>query len=176
MNIKTMDGDTRSVTSSGQGNLNTVLGTVGALGTLTGGGSLLGGVGFNRYMQPYDHLDGHYLTRHEADLMQQLIQKDLTISRKESENALLKSEKYTDEKLVEVYTQLRKVDKEQDAKMAQMRQDYDRDRRDQCAWNATATASMSTMAAQIQALNSVTKVFIPSSNICRSGSNCCQDD
>lgn len=46
----------------------------------------------------------------------------------------------------------------------------------QMAWNAEATGTMRTMAQQLADIKSVTRVLIPSNNICRKGCECCQDD
>lgn len=175
MTIKTNDGD-RQVTGQGQGYLNTVLGTIGTLGTLMGGGATMLG-GFNRNGYGFN-APGYYngadplsrvITKAEADLMQE------NTSLK-SELSLQKSENYTDKKIVEATTYLdTKIGKVADEMRANERE-HQREHAAQMAWNAEATGTMSAMAQQIQNLRSVTKVFIPSSNVCRKGCECCQDE
>ena len=83
-----------------------------------------------------------------------------------------KSENYTDKKLVEVTqyldTKLRrvedKVDANKDAQQAVNAQ--------QMAYNAAANASIDVLKSQVASLSSVTKLFIPSSNVCQTGCGC----
>lgn len=175
MTIKTQDGD-RQVTSKGQGDLNTVLGAVGALGTLMGGGNaLLGGGGWGRngyvnngYFNGSDPLS-RVITKAEADLMQE----NGTLK---TELAIQKSENYTDKKIVEATTYLdTKIGKLSD-EMRSNERDHQKAHAAQMAWNAEATGTMSAMAQQLQSLRSVTKVLIPSSNICRQSCDCCEQD
>lgn len=175
MTIKTQDGD-RQVTGQGQGNLNTVLGAVGALGTLMGGGATVlgglgrGGYGYNAqgYFNGNDPLS-RLITKAEADLMQE------NTSLK-SELSLQKSENYTDKKIVEATTYLdTKIGKLAEEMRANERE-CQRRYADQLAWNAEATGTMRTMAQQLADIKSVTRVLIPSSNICRKGCECCQDE
>lgn len=85
--------------SHAQGNLNTVLGTIGTVGTaanvLPG---LLGGW-MNGGRAAYCNSGDMPVNRYEMDLA-------LSNSAKDSEIAMLKSEKYTDEKLTAVYANL----------------------------------------------------------------------
>lgn len=161
MIIKTTEGD-RSVTGKTQGDLNTVLGAIGTLGTLMGGGNLLSGgamLGRNGYY------NGNDLTKAEAELMQEN-------SGLKSQLALKESEGYTDKKLVEVTTYLDtklrrledKVDANKDAQQAVNAQ--------QMAYNAAANASIDVLKSQIAGLTSVTKVYIPSTNVCQQGCGC----
>ena len=167
MQIKTQDGE-RNVTGQAQGNLNSVLGAIGALGTLMGGGSILngGGIGLGRngYYNGNDP-DSRVVTKAEANLMQE----NGTLR---SENSILKSEAYTDKKIVETVTyvnnQLRRLedkvdmnDKAQQAVNAS-----------QMAHNAASDAAVSVIQSQVQSLLGVTKMFIPSSNVCNTGCGC----
>lgn len=169
MVIKTEHGD-HNVTGQGQGNLNTVLGAVGAFGTLMGGGSLLGGnggvLGRGGYYNQNDP-DSRVITKAEADLMQE----NGTLK---SQLALKESEGYTDKKLVEVTTYLDtklrrledKVDANKDMQQAVNAQ--------QMAYNAGANAQIDVLKSQVAALTGVTKVYIPSSNVCDKSCDCCQ--
>ena len=100
MTIKGMNGENYSVTGQGQGTYNTVAGSLGLASFLgLNAGNVLGGWG-NRNMgypnAPVEVItsDDKPITRNEAKMMQELGVKD-------SEIALLKADKYTDQKIVE---------------------------------------------------------------------------
>ena len=105
MTIKGMNGENYSVTGQGQGTYNTVAGSLGLASFLgLNAGNVLGGWG-NRCMgypnAPVEVItsDDKPITRNEAKMMQ-------TIGAKDSEIALLKADKYTDQKIVETTTYL----------------------------------------------------------------------
>lgn len=164
MIIKTAEGD-HSVTGQGQGNLNTVLGAVGTFGTLMGGG-MLGGRLMNGQNGYYNSSDpgSRVITKAEADLMQE----NTTLK---TELAIQKSENYTDKKLVEVTTYF-------DTKFARLSEKVDANKEaqssvnaQQAAYNASNNGIIGMLRAQVEALQSVTKLYIPSGNVCESG--CC---
>ncbi|MBQ0121182.1 MAG: hypothetical protein KBT13_08715 [Bacteroidales bacterium] len=172
MLIKTEHGD-HNVTGQGQGNLNTVLGAVGTLGTLMGGGSLLGGWGMNGgygrngYYNQNDPLS-RVITKAEADLMQEN-------GSLKSQLAIKESEAYTDKKIVETVTyvnnQMRRLEDKVDAN----REKQQEVNAAQMAHNAASDAAVGVIQSQIQSLLGVTKMFIPSSNVCDNGCGCgCQ--
>lgn len=81
------------------------------------------------------------------------------ISQLRSENELLKADKYTDQKIAEVYTVLNnKVDK------------INCELRDVAVYQATNTATISCLSNQVNGLqavlNSITKVVIPNGSVC----------
>ncbi len=171
MTIKTTDGE-RQVTGQAQGTWNTVLGAIGAGAALMGGGStILGGgglLGRNGYYNGNDPLS-RVITKAEADLMQENTSLKFELG-------IQKSENYTDKKIVEAATFLdTKIGKLSDEVRSNERRHQD-EHAQQMAWNAEATGTMSTMAQQLRDLRSVTKVLIPSSNICRKSCECCQED
>ena len=99
MQIKGMDGQSYNVTGSGQGTFNTVGAGAGLLSFLgLNAGNILGGIA-----SPYARngavevitSDDKPISRYEAAMMDKMAAKDAEIS-------MLKSEKYTDEKMVEV--------------------------------------------------------------------------
>lgn len=126
----------------------TALGIIGtALGGLaTLGGNILGGMpagGCN---------ENTPVTRYELGQNEE-------ISKLRSENDLLKADKYTDQKIAEVYTVLNnKVDK------------INCELRDVAVYQATNTATISCMGQQINGLqavlNNITKTVVPNSAIC----------
>lgn len=165
MQIKTNDGNF-DVASKGLGNTALGLGIAGLATSLLGGGASLLGIGRNNGMtaNPNDP-DARFVTKSETNL----IQENSTLK---TELAIQKSENYTDKKLVEVTqyldTKLRrvedKVDANKDAQQAINAQ--------QMAYNAAANASIDVLKSQVASLSSVTKLFIPSTNVCQTGCGC----
>lgn len=103
------------------------------------------------------------ITRYELGMALQLNTKD-------NEIALLKADKYTDEKLVEVYT---KLDKQGNDIRAEIRANKDEQagiNLNQAVYNGTNSAAIGciqqSLAGLQAAFNSVTKLVIPNSNVC----------
>ena len=165
MQIKTNDGN-YDVASKGLGNTALGLGIAGLATSLLGGGVSLLGMGRNYGMtgHPCDP-DSRFVTKSETDL----IQENGTLK---TELAIQKSENYTDKKLVEVTQYLDakirrvedKVDANKDAQQSVNAQ--------QMAYNAAANASIDVLKSQVASLSSVTKLFIPSTNVCQTGCGC----
>lgn len=162
MQIKTNDGN-YDVASKGLGNTALGLGIAGLATSLLGGGASLLGVGKNNGMTADP--DARFVTKSETNL----IQENSTLK---TELAIQKSENYTDKKLVEVTQYLDaklrrvedKVDANKDAQQAVNAQ--------QMAYNAAANASIDVLKSQVASLSSVTKLFIPSTNVCQTGCGC----
>lgn len=123
-----------------------VIGT--ALGVLNGGlGNLLGGViGGNNLAGVCS--ENMPVSRYELEMENKLLGKD-------SEIALLKSEKYTDEKIVDVYEKL-------SGRIAGVEQQIAA----QAVYNATANANIACIQNQIAQLQGLTKLIVPASSIC----------
>ena len=114
-----------------------------ALGILNGGlGNILGGFGANACS------DNMPVTRYELEMENKLMGKD-------SEIALLKSEKYTDEKIVDVYERL-------STRIAGVEQQVSA----QAVYNATVNANLACIQNQVAQLQSLTKTIVPASSIC----------
>ena len=164
MQIKTQNGD-YDVASKGLGNTALGLGIAGLATSLLGGGATLLGMGRNGMTANPNDPDARFVTKSETNL----IQENSTLK---TELAIQKSENYTDKKLVEVTqyldTKLRrvedKVDANKDAQQAVNAQ--------QMAYNAAANANIDVLKSQVAALNGVTKLFVPSSNVCQTGCGC----
>ena len=164
MQIKTQNGD-YDVASKGLGNTALGLGIAGLATSLLGGGVTLLGMGRNGMTANPNDPDARFVTKSETNL----IQENSTLK---TELAIQKSENYTDKKLVEVTqyldTKLRrvedKVDANKDAQQAVNAQ--------QMAYNAAANANIDVLKSQVAALNGVTKLFVPSSNVCQTGCGC----
>ena len=118
----------------------------GALGVelLRGGlGGLLGGMGGGCGCN-----EDHTVNRYEAA-------QSARIAELETEVKLRDANTYTDQKLLEVYGYINgKID------------GINRQLCDQAVWNTAQTGTISCMAQQIAALNGLTKVIIPATNIC----------
>lgn len=163
MEIKTSEG-TQHVTSSGQGALNTVLGAVGTAGALLGGGGIASGLFSGNQM------GAKCVTEAEMAYFQQSVQKDQELARKDSEIAILKSENFTNTKIVDAYTVLRGEIRRVEDKVDANRAAQDSVNMQQATYNASANGTISTLAAQVAQLQNVTKLFVPSSNVCK---QCC---
>lgn len=117
-----------------------------ALGLLNGGlGNLLGGGCGTAYNGCSEN---SLVSRYELGLTQEL-------AAKEQEIALLRADKYTDQKLVEVTTYF---NNKIDAINAQLGQ--------QAVYNATLNGTVSCMASQISQLQGLTKLIVPITNVC----------
>lgn len=164
MQIKTQNGD-YDVASKGLGNTALGLGIAGLATSLLGGGATLLGMGRNGMTANPSDPDARFVTKSETNL----IQENSTLK---TELAIQKSENYTDKKIVEVTqyldTKIRrvedKVDANKDAQQAVNAQ--------QMAYNAAANANIDVLKSQVASLTSVTKLFVPSSNVCQTGCGC----
>lgn len=161
MTIKGMDGQSYNVTGQGQGNLNTVLGAVGAFGALNNGGGLLGGLfGGNNY----GCSENMPVSRYELGMAREN-------DSLKAENALLKADKYTDQKIVEAYKDLQGQIKELAVEVRSNKDAQTAVNMQQAVYNGTNTATLQCMQNSIAALQAITKTYIPSSNVCQS--DCC---
>lgn len=164
MQIKTQNGD-YDVASKGLGNTALGLGIAGLATSLLGGGATLLGMGRNGMTANPSDPDARFVTKSETNL----IQENSTLK---TELAIQKSENYTDKKIVEVTQYLDskirrvedKVDANKDAQQAVNAQ--------QMAYNAAANANIDVLKSQVASLTSVTKLFVPSSNVCQTGCGC----
>lgn len=141
--------------SNGKGNLGVTLGAIGTgLSVLNGGLGLIG----NGYNANYHNNTegGRFITKDELDYVQ-------TISAKDSEIALLKSEQNTEIKIADVYERI----------MSRV----NADQREQANWNSAQSvinAQMSSaiavnsnsIAALQNTCNNLTKTIIPITNVC----------
>lgn len=163
MQIRTSEGN-YDVASKGLGNTALGLGIAGLATSLLGGGNSLlnlNGTNSNSDKTP----DGRFITKAESDL----VQENSTLK---TELAIQKSENYTDKKLVEVTTYLDgklrrledKVDNNKDTQQAVNAQ--------QMAYNAAANANIDVLKSQVASLMGVTKLFVPSTNVCQTGCGC----
>lgn len=139
--------------SNGKGNLGVTLGGIGTgLGILNGGlGTLFGGgCGYNAYNAA--NMTPRWVSRDEFEQGQK-------ISSLESEVALLKAEKNTDSKMVDVYERL-------DSKIRDLENNVSEFKASQGVINAQVIANISVLQNQVAVLNGLTKTVIPITNVC----------
>jgi hypothetical protein len=114
-----------------------------ALALLNGNGGLGGLLGGNRC---------GYVTEKELKMSQELAAKDAKIG-------LLEADKYTDQKISEVYANL-------DAKIERLRERQDAINVQQATLNATQTATIACMQGQVAQLLGLTKLVVPNTSVC----------
>lgn len=167
MVIKGHDGESHNVTGQGQGNLNTVLGAIGSYGTLMNGGlnGLFGGYGYNRNA-PLEVVtsDDKPISRYEAQMMDKLAAKD-------SENALLRSQIYTDQKIVDTTTYLMGKINEVSAEVRANKDAQCEINREQAVYNGVNTSTISCIKQQIAQLQSLSTLVVPNNKVCQV--DCC---
>ena len=133
--------------SNGKGNLGVTLGAIGTgLGILNGNGNgILGGIlGNGRCGCSEDHMINRYEAAQSA-----------RIAELETEVKLRDSNIYTDGKILELYKYV-------DGKFGCI----ERELCDQRVYNATNTATISCVQAQVAQLAALTKVVIPNTSVC----------
>ena len=135
--------------SNGKANAALATGITGAVGTGLGllSNGFLGGL-FNPRMNNCYCNEDHLINRYE-------LQKEQRITSLETENALLKSNIYTDQKSIELYRYI-------DGKFNTLEQAINQ----QAVYNATNNATLVCMQQQIACLQSLTKVVIPATSVC----------
>lgn len=136
--------------SNGKGNAALATGIIGTSlgGLLSLGSGLLGNgmLGWNNRACGCN--EDHLVNRYELD-------KDQQIARLETENSLLKAEKHTDEKSLELYKYVDGRFREFEQAIAQ-----------QAVYNATNTSTIACLQGQVAQLQALTKVVIPATSVC----------
>lgn len=157
-----MDGQSYNVTGQGQGTYNTVGASLGIASFLgLNGGNILGGCGRTGWGAEGICSDNMAVNRYELNMVREA-------DSLKSENALLRSQVYVDQKLVEV---VKDYTGQINALAAEVRANKDAQNAvnmQQAVYNGTNTATLQCMQASIAALQAITKTYIPSSNICQS--------
>lgn len=142
--------------TNAKGNLGVTLGAIGTgLSVLNGGlGNLLGGIGGGMYSA-----DNAAVNRYELNLVNGIASRDAEIG-------LLKADKYTDKKLLEltnqVYADFRRVGDRIDS----IEDKFNKADKESAVFAATATATMSCMQQSIAQLQSLTKLVVPNASVC----------
>ena len=99
------------------------------------------------------------VTRYELELQQ-------TIAAKDSEIADLKSSQYTDQKLVEVYTNLDRKANELRDLIQKNKDEQNAVNLNQAVYNGTNTAAVACLKGQVEQLQGLTKLVIPNDSCC----------
>lgn len=157
---------------AGNGKTNTALGfgIAGLAAALLGGGANV--LGYVNQNAAANCPDTRPVTKAELDMSMGLSEKNLEIAKRDSLLAIKESESYTDKKIVEVYANLEAQTNRLSDKMEADRRAQEQFNAQQMAYNAAANASIDVLKSQTAALQSVTKLYIPSSNVCASGCGC----
>ena len=169
MQIKGMDGQSYSVTGSGQGTFNSVGAGAGILSFLgLNANNMLSGIA-----NPYARngavevitSDDKPISRYEAAMMDKMAAKDAEI-------AQLKADQYTDKKIVE-------VTKYVDGKIEELAKEVRTNKEEQAAINLNqavingkTTSTLQCMQNEIDSLDRMTRRFVPSYNVCQQD-GCC---
>lgn len=163
MQIKTMDGQSVNVTGAGQGNFNTV-GAAAGIASFLGlnGGNLLGGCG-NGWNNGGCCSENTMVNRYELNMAREA-------DSLKSENALLRAQVYTDQKLVETTAYLQGEIGKVATKLETFKDAQNAVNLQQAAYNATATANISCISGQIAQLQSLSQLIVPSNKVC---DTCC---
>lgn len=145
--------------SNGKGNLGVTLGAIGTgLGVLNAHSGLLGGL-FGGGTQAVACSENQCINRYELGMAQELAAKD-------GEIALLKADKYTDQKIVEVYTNLEGQINTLAAEVRKNKEEQCQVNMAQAVYNGTNTATINCINQQVATLMGITKVVIPNSSVC----------
>lgn len=169
MQIKGMDGQSYNVASAATGNTALGLGIAGtALGLINNGGlgGILGGCGNGWNNANCGCSDNTMVNRYELNMTREA-------DSLKSENALLRSQVYTDQKLVDV---VKDYTAQINTLAAEVRANKDAQNAinlQQATLNATQTATISCMSQQIAQLQSLSQLVVPSRNVCDTCCGCC---
>lgn len=154
-----MNGENHSVTGMGQGNYNTVAGSLGLASFLgINAGNLLGGLG-NRCGCQCGSSDDQPISRYEANML-------VALGNKDSEIALLKADKYTDQKIVEATSYLMGEIKSLSAEVRANKDAQCAVNQEQAVYNGVNTATVQCLQNQVQQLFGITKLVVPVSAVC----------
>lgn len=164
MQIKGMDGQSYSVTGQNQGNWNSAGGILGAASFFgINAGNILGRNGWGCNNDGYGCSDNTPVNRYELNLVTSLGAKD-------SEIALLKADKYTDQKIVEAVAYLQGEIGKVATKLENFKDAQNAVNLRQATYNATATANIGCIGQQVAQLQSMFNLVVPSNKVC---DTCC---
>ena len=170
MVIKNGNGEHYNVTSQGQGNYNTVGASAGIASFLglNAGNILGGGIGYNRNA-PVEVItsDDKPISRYEANMMDKL-------AAKESENSLLRSQVYTDQKIVDTTAYLMGKINNVASEVRANKDAQCEINREQAVYNGVNTATLNCLKGQIAELQSLSELIVPQRKVCNTCCNSCE--
>lgn len=166
MQFKSADGQSYNVTSQNQGNWNSAGGILGAASFFgVNAGNILGcnrGYGYG-CGNDGGCSDNTMVNRYELNMAREN-------DSLKAENALLRADKYTDQKIVEAYKDLQGQIKEVAAEMRANKDAQNAINLEQTALNATQTATIKCMGQQVAQLQSMFQLVVPQNKVC---DTCC---
>lgn len=169
MQIKTMDGQNYNVTGQGQGTYNTIGASAGILAFLQNGG--LGNIFGNRVGNGYGYAnDGNGCCSDNTPVNRYELNQTREADSLKAENALLRSQVYVDQKLVDVVNDYTSKINALGAEVRANKDEQNAINLQQATLNATQTATISCMSQQIAQLQSLAQLVVPSRNVC---DTCC---
>ena len=160
MKIKGADGYEHSVTSQGQGALNTVLGGLGTASFFgVNAGNVLNGFGRNGNCAPMEAP----VSRYDLGMAQELGAKDSKIALLEAQ---IYTDQQTDKKIGEAITFVRGEMKELAAEVRANKNAQDAINMQQAVYNGVNTATIECVKNQVAQLMGLTKLIVPNGSIC----------
>lgn len=160
MTIKGANGETMNVTGQAQGNYNTVASSFGLASFLgLNAGNVLGGWNRNGCGCGCGNGDDQPVSRYEANML-------ISLGNKDSEIALLKADKYTDQKIVEATSYLMGEIKSLSAEVRANKDAQCAINQQQAVYNGVNTATLNCIQNQIQQLFGITKLVVPNTSVC----------
>lgn len=154
-----MNGESHSVTSQAQGNLNTTFGSLGLASFLGFNlNNLFNGQG-NKGNCQSGSSDDQAITRYEANMI-------AAIGAKDSEIALLKADKYTDQKIVDATAYLMGEIKSLAGEVRANKDMQCEINKEQAVYNGVNTATLSCIQNQVAQLYGITKLVVPNTSVC----------
>lgn len=155
-----MNGENHSVTGMGQGNYNTVAGSLGLASFLgINAGNLLNGGNQNRGGSQCGSPDDQPISRYEANML-------MALGSKDSEIALLKADKYTDQKIVDATAYLMGEIKTLAGEVRANKDMQCEINKEQAVYNGVNTATVQCIQNQVAQLYGITKLVVPVSAVC----------
>lgn len=155
-----MNGENHSVTGMGQGNYNTVAGSLGLASFLgINAGNLLNGGNQNRGGSQCGSPDDQPISRYEANML-------MALGSKDSEIALLKADKYTDQKIVDATAYLMGEIKTLAGEVRANKDMQCEINKEQAVYNGVNTATVQCIQNQVAQLYGITKLVVPNGSVC----------
>ena len=149
-----------NVTGQGQGNYNTVAGSLGLASFLgLNAGNVLGGWNRNGCGCGCGSGDDQPVSRYEANML-------ISLGNKDSEIALLKADKYTDGKIVEATSYLMGEIRKLAEEVRNNKDAQNAINMEQAVYNGVNTATLNCIQNQVQQLFGITKLVIPNTSVC----------
>ena len=160
MEVKGLNGENYSVTGMGQGNYNTVGASLGIASFLgLNAGNVLGGLGRCGCGCQGGSSDDQPISRYEANML-------ISLGNKDSEIALLKADKYTDQKIVEATSYLMGEIKSLAGEVRANKDMQCEVNKQQAVYNGVNTATVQCIQNQVQQLFGITKLVVPNTSVC----------